>query len=43
MPLLGARWVLEAIKAGQDARRIAYRWEEPLEQFRKLRAKYLLY
>jgi uncharacterized protein YbbC (DUF1343 family) len=43
LPLVGARWVLDAIKAGQDPRRIAYRWEEPLEHFLKLRAKYLLY
>jgi len=43
LPLLGARWVLEAVKSGQDPRRIAYRWEGPLEHFLKLRAKYLLY
>jgi uncharacterized protein YbbC (DUF1343 family) len=43
LPLVGARWVLEAIKKGQDPRRIAYRWDEALEQFRRLRAKYLLY
>ena len=43
LPLVGARWVLEAIKKGQDPRRIAYRWDEALEQFRRLRAKHLLY
>lgn len=43
LPLVGARWVLDAIKAGQDPRRIAYRWEEPLEHFLKLRAGFLLY
>jgi len=43
LPLLGARWVLEAVKSGQDPRRIAYRWEGPLEHFLRLRAKYLLY
>ncbi len=43
LPLLGARWVLQAIKEGHDPRRIAYHWEESLGQFRKLRAKYLLY
>jgi uncharacterized protein YbbC (DUF1343 family) len=43
LDLIGARWVLDAIKQRQDPRRIAYRWDEPLEQFRKLRAKYLLY
>ncbi len=43
LPLVGARWVLEAIEEGQDPRCIAYRWQEALEGFRKTRAKYLLY
>jgi uncharacterized protein YbbC (DUF1343 family)/CubicO group peptidase (beta-lactamase class C family) len=43
LPLIGARWVLEAIAAGKDPRRIAYEWQGALEQFRTLRAKYLLY
>jgi uncharacterized protein YbbC (DUF1343 family)/CubicO group peptidase (beta-lactamase class C family) len=43
LPLIGARWVLEAIKAGKDPRRIVYEWQDALEQFRILRAKYLLY
>ncbi len=43
LPLVGARWVLEAIRQGQDPRRIAYRWQDALEQFRKRRGKYLLY
>ncbi len=43
LDLVGARWVVQAIKDGQDPRRIAYRWDESLEHFRKLRAKYLLY
>ncbi len=43
LPLVGARWVVEAIEAGEDPRRIAYRWQEALEQFRRLREKYLLY
>ncbi len=41
--LVGARWVLEAIKEGEDPRRTVYRWQEELERFRMLRAKYLLY
>ena len=41
--LIGARWVVQAIKEGSDARTIAQRWEASLEEFRKLRAKYLLY
>jgi uncharacterized protein YbbC (DUF1343 family)/CubicO group peptidase (beta-lactamase class C family) len=43
LALVGARWVLRAIQAGEDPRRIAYQWQDALGQFRKLRAKYLLY
>jgi uncharacterized protein YbbC (DUF1343 family)/CubicO group peptidase (beta-lactamase class C family) len=43
LPLLGARWVLEAIKAGKDPRRIVYEWQDALEKFRSLRSRYLLY
>ena len=43
LPLIGARWVLVAIKAGKDPRRIVYDWQGVLEQFRTLRSKYLLY
>jgi uncharacterized protein YbbC (DUF1343 family) len=43
LPLIGARWVLEAIKAGKDPRRIVYEWQGALQQFRTLRSKYLLY
>ena len=43
LPLIGARWVLEAIGAGKDPRRIVYEWQDALEQFRTLRSKYLLY
>jgi uncharacterized protein YbbC (DUF1343 family) len=41
--MIGARSVLQAIKDGVDARTIAQRWEASLEEFRKLRAGYLLY
>ncbi len=43
LPLIGARWVLDDIRAGQSPGRIVYDWQEPLEKFRKLRAQYLLY
>jgi len=43
LPLVGARWVLQAIRAGEDARRITYHWQQSLEEFLKLRARYLLY
>ncbi|MGD0456636.1 MAG: exo-beta-N-acetylmuramidase NamZ domain-containing protein [Terriglobia bacterium] len=43
LPLIGARWVLQAIEAGKDPRRIVFEWQDALEQFRTLRSKYLLY
>ena len=43
LPLIGARWVLKAIAAGEDPRRIVFEWQDPLEHFRALRSKYLLY
>ncbi len=43
LDLIGARWILQAIKDGQDPCSIVVRWQKPLEQFRKLRSKYLLY
>ena len=41
--MIGARWVLEAIKDGADARAIAQHWQAALVEFRKSRAAYLLY
>jgi uncharacterized protein YbbC (DUF1343 family)/CubicO group peptidase (beta-lactamase class C family) len=41
--LLVNRPVLEAIAAGQDPRRIAQDWRERLDEFVRLREKYLLY
>jgi uncharacterized protein YbbC (DUF1343 family) len=41
--MIGARWVLDAIKAGSDPQAIVRRWQGPLDEFRQLRAKYLLY
>jgi uncharacterized protein YbbC (DUF1343 family)/CubicO group peptidase (beta-lactamase class C family) len=43
LDLIGAQWVLQAIKEGQDPRSIVLHWQDQLEQFRKLRSKYLLY
>jgi len=43
LPLIGARWVLKAIEAGEDPSRIVSEWQGRLEQFRILRMKYLLY
>jgi uncharacterized protein YbbC (DUF1343 family) len=41
--LIGSREVLQAIKDGQDPTSIRQKWQEPLDQFCKLRSKYLLY
>ncbi len=41
--LIGSRKVLQAVKAGQDPASVVQDWQGPLEQFRELRSKYLLY
>jgi uncharacterized protein YbbC (DUF1343 family)/CubicO group peptidase (beta-lactamase class C family) len=41
--LVGARWVLQGIREGEDPRSIARRWQSNLAVFQRLRAKYLLY
>jgi uncharacterized protein YbbC (DUF1343 family) len=41
--LLVNQSVLDAIGAGEDPRRIAENWQERLEEFLRLREKYLLY
>jgi uncharacterized protein YbbC (DUF1343 family)/CubicO group peptidase (beta-lactamase class C family) len=43
LPLVGAHWVLKDIEAGESPSRIVYDWQDALEEFRTLRAKYLLY
>jgi uncharacterized protein YbbC (DUF1343 family)/CubicO group peptidase (beta-lactamase class C family) len=41
--LLGNQSVYDAIASGQDPRRIADDWREPLEKFLQVRQKYLIY
>jgi len=41
--LLVNQAVFDAITQGQDPRRIAADWQEPLEKFQRLRQKYLIY
>ena len=41
--LLGNQSVYDAVASGQDPRRIADDWREPLEKFLQLRQKYLIY
>ena len=43
LSLIGSREVIQAIKDGQDPNSIVQNWQAPLEQFLKLRSKYLLY
>jgi len=43
LDLIAARWIVEAIKSGQDPNSIVTQWQNQLEQFVKLRSKYLLY
>jgi hypothetical protein len=41
--LLNNQSVYDAIASGQDPRRIADDWREPLERFLQIRQKYLIY
>jgi Exo-beta-N-acetylmuramidase NamZ, C-terminal len=41
--ILGNQAVFDAIVRGEDPRRIAEEWREPLGTFERLRQKYLLY
>ncbi len=41
--LVGSHKVLDSIRAGESPSRIWYDWQEGLEGFKKVRAKYLLY
>ncbi|MFT3931568.1 MAG: DUF1343 domain-containing protein [Spongiibacteraceae bacterium] len=41
--MIGSRSVLNAIRDGEDPRVIVSQWQDPLDEFKQLRAKYLLY
>jgi uncharacterized protein YbbC (DUF1343 family) len=41
--MVGARWIVEAIKDGEDPASIARRWQSSLDAFLSMREKYLLY
>ena len=43
LSLIGSRTVHQAIKEEKDPQSIVLGWQQPLEQFRQLRSKYLLY
>mgnify|MGYP001027436263 CR=1 FL=1 len=43
LPLIGSHEVLQAIKGGQDPNSIVLNWQSSLENFSKIRSKYLLY
>jgi uncharacterized protein YbbC (DUF1343 family) len=41
--MLGSRWARQALERGDDAHAIWHRWEQELEQWRGVRARYALY
>jgi uncharacterized protein YbbC (DUF1343 family) len=41
--MIGSRNVLQKIKDGQDPTEVALTWQDSLEEFKKIRVKYLLY
>jgi uncharacterized protein YbbC (DUF1343 family) len=43
MDILVSQAVFDAIAQGQDPRRIAQDWQEKLQQFIKIREKYIIY
>ena len=43
LSLVGARWVLQAIREDEDPQSIVQRWQVSMDKFLELRAKYLLY
>jgi hypothetical protein len=43
LSMIGSREVLRALKNGDDPRDIKHRWEPGLADFRRVRARYLLY
>jgi uncharacterized protein YbbC (DUF1343 family)/CubicO group peptidase (beta-lactamase class C family) len=43
LSLIGSRKVVDEIRDGVDPREIAYRWQQALQEFRRNRARYLLY
>ena len=43
LPLTGSKAVVNEIRDNVDPARIQFLWQQPLTDFRKMRAKYLLY
>ena len=43
LSLVGAQWILQAVKEGKSPSFITGHWEKSLEEFKKVRSKYLLY
>jgi uncharacterized protein YbbC (DUF1343 family) len=43
LSLIGSRAVLQAIQEGKEPQSIAAAWQPSLDQFRQLRATYLIY
>lgn len=43
LSLIGAQWILQAVKDGKSPKLIVRNWEESLDKFQQVRSKYLLY
>jgi len=43
LDIIGARWILRAIKNGEDPDNIVQKWQDSLKEFLAIRSKYLLY
>jgi uncharacterized protein YbbC (DUF1343 family) len=43
LDIIGARWILQAIKNGEYSDNIVRKWQDSLKEFLKVRSKYLLY
>jgi uncharacterized protein YbbC (DUF1343 family)/CubicO group peptidase (beta-lactamase class C family) len=43
LPLIGSRKVLQSINKGLDPRQIANEWQQALDEFRNIRAHYMIY
>jgi Protein of unknown function (DUF1343) len=41
--LVGSKDVLDALKSGRDAKAVAIEWQDAIERFKEIRAKYLIY
>ena len=43
LDIIGTRWILQAIKKGEEPDNIVQKWQDSLKEFLNVRSKYLLY